>query len=46
MLPLMLVGEGAIQFSRQWGVQVVEAEEMVVPRAREEWQVWRWVWRK
>jgi hypothetical protein len=46
MLLLMLVGEGAVQFSRQWGVRVVEAEEMVAPRAREEQRVWRWVWRK
>jgi hypothetical protein len=43
---LMLVGEGAVQFSRQWGVQVVEAEEMVMLRAREERWVWRRVWRK
>ena len=39
MLPLMLVGEGAIQFSRQRGIQVIEVEEMVAPRAREERQV-------
>jgi taspase (threonine aspartase 1) len=39
--PLMLVGEGAVQFARQRGVRVVEAEEMVAPRAREEWRVWR-----
>jgi isoaspartyl peptidase/L-asparaginase-like protein (Ntn-hydrolase superfamily) len=42
--PLMLVGEGAVQFAREHGVRVVDAsdsEEMVAPRAREEWRVWR-----
>jgi taspase (threonine aspartase 1) len=42
--PLMLVGEGAVQFARERGVRVVDAadsEEMVAPRAREEWRVWR-----
>jgi isoaspartyl peptidase/L-asparaginase-like protein (Ntn-hydrolase superfamily) len=42
--PLMLVGEGAVQFGRERGVRVVDApdsEEMVAPRAREEWRVWR-----
>jgi len=42
--PLMLVGEGAVQFARERGVRIVDApdsEEMVAPRAREEWRVWR-----
>jgi taspase, threonine aspartase, 1 len=42
--PLMLVGEGAVQFARERGVRVVDApdsEEMVAPRAKEEWRVWR-----
>jgi hypothetical protein len=42
--PLMLVGEGAVQFARERDVRVVDApdsEEMVAPRAREEWRVWR-----
>jgi taspase, threonine aspartase, 1 len=42
--PLMLVGEGAVQFAKERGVRVVDApesEEMVAPRAREEWRVWR-----
>ena len=40
--PLTLVGEGAAQFARERGVRVVGApEEMVAPRARQEWRVWR-----
>ena len=40
--PLTLVGEGAAQFARERGVRVVDApEEMVAPRARQEWRVWR-----
>lgn len=42
--PLMLVGEGAVQFARERGVLVVDApdsEELVAPRAREEWRMWR-----
>ena len=42
--PLMLVGEGAVQFARERDVRVVDApdsEEMVAPRAREDWRVWR-----
>lgn len=41
--PLMLAGEGAVQFARERGVRVIDApdSEMVAPRAREEWQVWR-----
>jgi taspase, threonine aspartase, 1 len=42
--PLMLVGEGAVQFAKERGVRVVDApesDEMVAPRAREEWRVWR-----
>jgi hypothetical protein len=43
---LMLVGdsEGAVQVVREQGVRVVDApgsEEMVTPKAREAWQVWR-----
>ena len=42
--PLMLVGEGAVQFARERGIRVVDApdsEEMVAPRARKEWRVWK-----
>jgi len=43
--PLMLVGEGAVKFARERrAVRVVDtpdSEEMVAPRAREEWRVWR-----
>lgn len=39
MPPLMLVGEGAVQFAKDRGVRVVDAE-MVAPRAREEWRMW------
>ena len=45
--PLMLVGEGALQFAREQGLRVVdrsEEEGMVSPRARREWQVWRERW--
>jgi isoaspartyl peptidase/L-asparaginase-like protein (Ntn-hydrolase superfamily) len=38
----MLVGEGAVKFARERGVRVVDTpEEMVAPRARQEWRVWR-----
>ena len=41
--PLMLVGEGAVKFARERGARVVDTslEEMVAPRARQEWRVWR-----
>ncbi|KAN0114000.1 N-terminal nucleophile aminohydrolase [Russula decolorans] len=42
--PLMLVGEGAVQFARERGVRVVDApdsEEMIASGAREEWRMWR-----
>jgi taspase (threonine aspartase 1) len=41
--PLMLVGEGAVQFARERGARVGDTplEEMVAPRARQEWRVWR-----
>jgi taspase (threonine aspartase 1) len=40
--PLTLVGEGAVKFAREQGVRVVDVpEEMVAPRARQEWRVWR-----
>ena len=40
--PLTLVGEGAVKFAREQGVRVVDSpEEMVAPRARQEWRVWR-----
>ena len=48
--PLMLVGEGAVQFAREQsssssagaGVRIVDdPEEMVAPRARREWCVWK-----
>ena len=45
--PLMLVGEGASQFAKEQGLRVVErsdSEEMVSPRARSEWRVWRERW--
>lgn len=45
--PLMLVGEGASQFAKEQGLRVVERsdlEEMVSPRARSEWRVWRERW--
>jgi taspase (threonine aspartase 1) len=44
MPPLILVGEGAVQFARERDVRVVDAPdsgEMVAPRAREEWRLWR-----
>ena len=46
--PLMLVGEGALQFAKEEGLRVVdrseEEEQMVSPRARREWRVWRERW--
>ena len=40
--PLTLVGEGAVKFAREQGVRIVDSpEEMVAPRARQEWRVWR-----
>ena len=43
--PLMLVGEGALRFAKEQGLRVVDrSEEMVSPRARREWQVWRERW--
>lgn len=49
--PLMLVGEGAAQFAREQGLRVVDGrdqdrleEEMVAPRARREWRLWRERW--
>jgi taspase, threonine aspartase, 1 len=43
--PLMMVGEGAAKFAREVGVCVVrETGEMVAPRAREEWRVWKARW--
>jgi taspase, threonine aspartase, 1 len=43
--PLMMVGEGATKFAREVGVRVVrEPGEMVAPRAREEWRVWKARW--
>jgi isoaspartyl peptidase/L-asparaginase-like protein (Ntn-hydrolase superfamily) len=43
--PLLLVGEGAVRFAREVGVQVVrEPEEMVASRARQEWRVWKGRW--
>ncbi len=46
--PLMLVGEGAAQFAKEQGLRVVvdRAEEMVAPRARREWRVWRERWER
>jgi taspase, threonine aspartase, 1 len=43
--PLLLAGEGAVRFAREVGVHVVrEPEEMVAPRARQEWCVWKGRW--
>jgi len=45
--PLMLVGEGALRFAREQGLRVLDSErseEMVSPRARREWLVWRERW--
>jgi taspase (threonine aspartase 1) len=42
--PLMLVGEGALQFAREQdvrGLVVEDPKEMVTPRAQMEWGVWR-----
>ena len=41
--PLLLVGEGAVRFAAERGV-VQEPAEMVAPRARREWEVWRERW--
>ncbi|KAH9040731.1 asparaginase [Lactarius pseudohatsudake] len=45
--PLLLVGEGAVRFAAERGVRagvVEEPAEMVAPRARREWEVWRERW--
>jgi taspase (threonine aspartase 1) len=45
--PLLLVGEGAVRFAVERGVRagmVQEPVEMVAPRARREWEVWRERW--
>lgn len=45
--PLLLVGEGAVHFAAERGVRagaVEEPAEMVAPRARREWEVWRERW--
>ena len=41
--PLLLVGEGAVRFAAERGV-VMQPAEMVAPRARREWEVWRDRW--
>ena len=41
--PLLLVGEGAVRFAAERGV-VMQPAEMVTPRARREWEVWRERW--
>ena len=41
--PLLLVGEGAVRFAAERGV-VMQPAEMVAPRARREWEVWRERW--
>ncbi|KAI0254047.1 nucleophile aminohydrolase [Lactifluus subvellereus] len=43
--PLLLVGEGAARFAGEVGVRVVrDPSEMVAPRARREWCVWKGRW--
>ena len=45
--PLLLVGEGAVRYAAERGVRagaVEEPVEMVAPRARREWEVWRERW--
>lgn len=47
--PLLLVGDGAVRFAAERGVRAggaVEGEpvEMIAPRARREWEVWRERW--
>ncbi|KAI0305726.1 nucleophile aminohydrolase, partial [Multifurca ochricompacta] len=43
--PLLLVGEGAVQFAReQGGMNIVDPGEMVAPKAWQEWRVWRERW--
>ena len=45
--PLLLVGEGAVRFAVERGVRagvVQDPTEMVAPRARREWEVWRERW--
>ncbi|KAH8990542.1 asparaginase [Lactarius akahatsu] len=45
--PLLLVGEGAVRFAAERGGRagaVEEPAEMVTPRARREWEVWRERW--
>jgi taspase (threonine aspartase 1) len=45
--PLLLVGEGAVRFAAERGVlagAVEEPKDMVAPRARREWEVWRERW--
>ncbi len=47
MPPLLLVGEGAVRYAVERGVRagaVEEPVEMVAPRARREWEVWREHW--
>jgi taspase (threonine aspartase 1) len=41
--PLLLVGEGAVRFAAERGV-VNQPAELVAPRARREWEVWRERW--
>lgn len=41
--PLLLVGDGAVRFAAERGV-VNQPAEMVAPRARREWEVWRERW--
>ena len=43
--PLLLVGEGAVCFAVERGV-VMQPAEMVAPRARREWEVWRERWQQ
>ena len=45
--PLLLVGEGAVRFAAERGVcagAVEEPKDMVAPRARREWEMWRERW--
>ncbi|KZT70987.1 N-terminal nucleophile aminohydrolase [Daedalea quercina L-15889] len=39
--PLMLVADGALRFAQSQGIATVPTGDLVVPRAREEWERWK-----
>ncbi|THH16188.1 hypothetical protein EW146_g4414 [Bondarzewia mesenterica] len=39
--PLLLVGEGATSFATENGLETIEVHDLVSPRARQEWEMWR-----